>query len=58
MLLAKNTGRKKIAKNRHLRIIAQLCRASQRGMYRQSQNILLNNNISSTYSHKLVNLAY
>jgi len=27
MLLAENTGRKKVAKNRHLGIIAQLCRA-------------------------------
>jgi len=27
MRLAENTGRKKVAKNRHLGIIAQLCRA-------------------------------
>jgi len=40
--LAANTGRKKVAKNRHLGTIAQLCRAiSSQGTYRQSEKKLV-----------------
>jgi len=55
--LAENTARKKSPKIRHLRTIAQLCRA----MSLQPRHIstigkmLLNSNISSTCSHNIVN---
>ena len=55
--LAANTGRKKVAKNRHLGTIAQLCRA----MCSQLRHIstigknLLSSNISSTCPHNMVN---
>ena len=42
--LAANTGRKKVAKNRHPGTIAQ-----------QSEKNLLSSNISSTFPHNLVN---
>jgi len=56
-LLAENTGRKKLAKNRHLRTIAQLCRAisSQlRHVSRIGKN-LLSSIMSSTCRHNMVN---
>jgi len=55
--LAANTGRKKVAKNRHLGIIAQLFRAISLhyGTYRQSEKNLLSSNISSTCPHNMVN---
>jgi len=55
--LAANTGRKKVAKNRHLGTIAQLCRAylCNYGSYRQSEKNLLSSNISSTCPHNTVN---
>jgi len=58
MRLAENTGRKNVAKNRHLGTIAQLCRAmsSQLGTYRQSEKNLLSSNMSSTCPHNMVNL--
>ena len=48
----------KIAKIRHIRTIAQLFRAVSRnyGMYRQSENKLLNSNMSSTRRHNMVNV--
>ena len=55
--LIANTGRKKVAKNRHLGTIAQLCRA----MSSQPRHIstigknLLSSNISSTCPHNMVN---
>jgi len=55
--LAENTGRKKIAKNRHLGTIAQLCPAIslQQGTYRQREKNLLSINMSSTCPHNTVN---
>jgi len=55
--LAANTGRKKVAKNRHLGTIAQfvgLCLRNY-GTYRQSEKNLLSSNISSTCPHDMVN---
>jgi len=54
--LAENTGHKIVAKNRHLGIIAQLCRAisSQLGHRTIGEN-LLSSNISSTCPHNMVN---
>jgi len=51
--LAANTGRKKVAKNRHLGTIGQLCRAIS--SHRQSEKNLLSSNISSTCPHNMVN---
>ena len=55
--LATNAGRKKVAKNRLLGTIAQLCRVYLRneGTYRQSDKSLLSSNISSTCPHNIVN---
>jgi len=55
--LAGNTGRKIYAKSRHLRTIAQLCRAIS-SQIRQVSTIgkkVLNNDISSTCPHNMVN---
>jgi len=56
--LAGNTGRNNDAKNRHLRTIAQLCRAMSSQLrhraYRQSEK-MLNSNISSRYPHNMAN---
>jgi len=55
--LAANTGRKKVAKNRHLGTIWQLCRA----IFSQLRHVstigkkLLSINISSTFPHNMVN---
>jgi len=55
--LAENTGRKKVAKNRHLGTIAQLCRA----MFSQLRHIstigkdLLRDNMYSRCPHNMVN---
>jgi len=54
-----NTGRKNDAKNRHLRTVAQLCRAISSqlrsvGLSTIGKN-LLNSNTSSTCSHNMVN---
>jgi len=55
--LAENTGRKKVAKNRHLGTIPQLCRA----ISSQLRNVsiigkkLLSSNMSSTWPHNTVN---
>jgi len=56
--LAENTGRKKVAKNRHLGTIAQLCRAISSQLRHVSTigKNLLSSNISSTCSHNMVNL--
>ena len=56
--LAENTGRKKVAKNRHLSTIAQLCRAisSQLRHVSTIRKNLLSSNISSTCPHNMVNL--
>jgi len=55
--LAENTGRKKAPKIRHLRTIAQLCRAvsSQLRHVTTIGQKLLNSNISSTHFHNMVN---
>jgi len=55
--LAANTGRKKVAKNRHLGTIAQLCRAISWQLRHLSTigKKLLNSNISSTYPVNMVN---
>jgi len=55
--LAQNTGRKKVAKNRHLGIIAQLCRAisSQLRHVLTIGKYLLSSNISSTCAHNMAN---
>ena len=58
MRLAANTGRKKVAKNRHLGTIAQLCRAISLQIRRVStigKKNLLSSNISSTCPHNMVN---
>jgi len=55
--LAENTERKKVAKNRHLGTIAQLCRAisSQLRHISTIGKNLLNSNTSSTCPHNMVN---
>ena len=55
--LAENTGRKKVAKNRHLGTIAQICRAisSQLRHISTIGKNLLSSNISCTCSHNMVN---
>jgi len=55
--LAENTGRKKVAKNRHLGTIAQLCRAISSQLRHVSTigKNLLSSNMSSTYVHNMVN---
>jgi len=55
--LAENTGCKKVAKNRHLRTIAQLCRAIS-SQLRNASTIginLLSSSMSSRCSHNVVN---
>ena len=54
---AENTGRKKVAKNRHLGIIAQLCRAisSQPRHVSTIGKNLLSSNMSSTCPHNIAN---
>jgi len=55
--LAQNTGRKKVAKNRHLGTIAQICRAIS-SQLRHASTIgknLLSSNMSSTSLHNMVN---
>jgi len=52
--LAANTGRKKVAKNRHLGTIAQLCPAISSHVSTIGKN-LLSSNISSTCFHNMVN---
>jgi len=60
MRLAENTGRKKVAKNRHLGIIAQICRAisskNEAHIDNQKKN-LLSSNMSSTCPHNMVNFS-
>ena len=58
VLLAANTGRKKVAKNRHLGTIPQLCRAISSQLRHVSTigKNLLSGNISSTCPHNMVNL--
>jgi len=55
--LAENTGRKKVAKNRHLGTIPQLCRAisSQLSHMLTIGKNLLSSNISPTCPHNMVN---
>jgi len=55
--LAENTGRKKVAKNRHLRIIAQICRAISSQLRHVSTigKKLLSSNMSSRCPHNIVN---
>ena len=55
--LAENTGRKKVAKNRHLGTIAQLCRAISSQLRHVSTigKNLLSSNMSSTCPHNMVN---
>ena len=52
-----NTGRKKVAKNRHLGTIAQICRAISLQVRHVSAigKSLLNSNISPTYPYNVVN---
>jgi len=57
--LAANTGRKKVAKNRHLGTIAQLCRAIS-SQIRHISTIgknLLSSNISFTCPYNMVNFS-
>jgi len=57
-LLTRNTGRKNDAKNCHLGIIAQLCRAVSSQLRHVStigKKNLLNSNISSTCPHNMAN---
>ena len=58
MRLAENTGRKKVAKNRHLGTIAQLVglylRNYKAHIDNQKKN-LLSSNMSSTCPHNMVN---
>ena len=57
MRIAENAGPNKVAKNRHLGTIAQLCRAISL-QPRQASTIgknLLSSNISSTCPHNMVN---
>jgi len=56
----KNTGRKKIAKYRHLGTVAQLCWAvssQQRHISTVGKKNLLKSNISSTCPHNMVNFS-
>ena len=56
--LAANTGRKKSSKDRHMGIIAQLCRSISLQLRHVStigKKILLSSNIASTRSHNMVN---
>jgi len=56
--LGENTGCKKVAKNRHLGTIAQLCGyifATKAGIDNRKKN-LLNSNTSSTCPYNMVNL--
>ena len=53
--LAENRGRKKVAKNRHLGTIAQLCRAISSQLRHVSTYRKKTCNISSTCSHSMVN---
>ena len=55
--LAENTGRKKVAKNRHLRTIAQLCRAISSQLRHVSTigKNMLSSNMSSRCLHNMVN---
>jgi len=56
--LAENTGRKKVAKNRHLGTIAELCRAVSSQLRHIStigKKYLLSSNTSSTCPHNMVN---
>ena len=55
--IAENTGRKKVAKNRNLGTIAQLCRAISSQLRHVSTigKKLLGINMSSTCSHNMVN---
>jgi len=55
--LAENTARKKVAKNRHLGTIAQLCRAISSQLWHVSRigKNLLSSNISSIRPHTMVN---
>jgi len=55
--LAENTGRKKVAKNRHLGTITQLCRAisSQLRHISTMRKNLLSSNMSSTCPRNMVN---
>jgi len=54
---AENTGRKKVAKNRHLGTIAQICRAISSQLRHVSTvgKNLLSSNMSSTCPHNMVN---
>ena len=57
--LAENTGRKKVAKNRHLDTIAQLCRAISSQLRHIStigKKLVKQQNISSRCPHNMVNL--
>jgi len=56
--LAGNAGSNKVAKNRHLGTIAQLCRAISLQLRHVStirKKILLSSNMSSRYTHNMVN---
>jgi len=55
--LAENTGRKNVAKNRHLGIIAQLCRAISLQLRHISTigKNLLSSDMSTTCRHNMVN---
>jgi len=57
MQLTENTGRKKVAKNRHLGTIAQLCRAISSQLRHLSTigKNLLRSNMSSTCPRNMVN---
>jgi len=57
MRLAENTGRKKVAKNRHLGTIAQVCPAisSQLRHMLTIEKNLLSSNMSSRCPHTMVN---
>ena len=56
--LAANAGRKKVAKNRHLGTIAQLCWAvsSQPRQVSSIEKKLLGSNMPSTSPHNMVNI--
>jgi len=59
MRLAENIGRKKVAKNRHLGTIAQLCRAISSQLRHVStigKKNLLSSDVSSTCAHNMVNV--
>ena len=57
MRLTENTGRKKVAKNRHLGTISQLCRAISSQLRHVSLigKNLLHSNMSSRCRHNMVN---